>query len=535
MNKFFRYQRCWFLILFFLLPFFVCLFRPSPIQAATFNPNYIISDDEMLDSMAMTLVDIQDFLKSKNSFLANYSCLNADGVYKTATEIIYDAASNNYDCDEANLSENPTEAEKRLKCEPATINPKLLIVLLQKEQSLIEDPTPRNSQLDWAMGYGCPDGQTCNPRWQGFGKQVNSAALQFFDYMKNPHHYTYQAGHAYTVTNTNQPSSTIIPANKATAALYNYTPHVYNGNYNFYKIWMRYFTRNYPNGSLLQAKGEPGVWLIQNNKKRPFVTKGALTSRFDINKIVQVNKSDLDKYITGAPIKFPQYSLIRSPRGTVFLLVDNKRRGFASSEAFRMIGFNPEEIIDASWEDINTYVEGIPITATSTYPTGALLQDNSTGGVYWVSEGTKAPLWDAVLLKTKYKNKSITPVSPEKLASYQTIEPAIFGNSELLKADASPAVYVIDEGKRRPIISGKIFEELGYKWENIINVPRKILQLYEEGEPISEIYTEEELEEIDLSEETSTSTEQFLATSTDENLATSTLEEEIQDILNPDL
>ena len=66
-------------------------------------------------------------------------------------------------------------------------------------------------------------------------------------------------------------------------------------------------------------------------------------------------------------------------------------------------------------------------------------------------------------------------------------------------------------------------------------MPRKILQLYEEGEPISEIYTEEELEEIDLSEETSTSTEQFLATSTDENLATSTLEEEIQDILNPDL
>ncbi len=534
MNKFSKYQPCRSLILFFLLSFFIYLFLASPIQAATFNPNYILSDEEMLDSNSMTLADIQNLLNSKNSFLANYSCKNADGVFKTAAEIIYEAAFNNYDCDGINLSETPTEAEKRLKCEPAAINPKLLLVLLQKEQSLIEESSPRNSQLDWATGYGCPDGQACNTRWQGFGKQVNSAALQFFDYMKNPHHYTYQAGHAYTITNTNRPSSTIIPANKATAALYNYTPHVYNGNYNFYKIWMRYFTRNYPNGSLLQAKGEPGVWLIQNNKKRPFVTKGALTSRFDINKVIQVNKTDLDKYLTGASIKFPQYSLIRSPRGTVFLLVDDKRRGFASSEAFRKIGFNPEEIVNADWDDINAYEEGTPITATSTYPTGALLQDNNTGGVYWVSEGTKAPLWDAILLKTKYKNKSVTAVSPEKLASYTTVEPAIFGNSELLKSDASPAVYVIDEEKRRPIISGKLFEELGYKWENIINVPLKILELYEEGEPINEIYNEEKLEEIDLNKKTSTTTEQSSATSTDRNLATSTLEEEIQDILNPD-
>ena len=33
---------------------------------------------------------------------------------------------------------------------------------------------------------------------------------------------------------------------------------------------------------------------------------------------------------------------------------------------------------------------------------GALLQDKSTGGVFYVYEGTKAPLWDAVLLKTKF-------------------------------------------------------------------------------------------------------------------------------------
>jgi len=309
--------------------------------------------------------------------------------------------------------------------------------------------------------------------------------------MDNPQLYTYKAGGTYTFTNPygtiSQEPTIVTPVNQATAGLYNYTPHVYNGNYNFYKIWQRYFTRSYFDGSLLQAQGEVGVWLIQDGKKRPFLSKGALTSRFDIKKVIQVNKSDLDKYETGAPIKFAQYSLIRSPRGTVFLLVDDKKRGFTSGEAFRKMGFNPTEVIDASWDDINVYSNGVPITATSTYPTGALLQNKITGGVYWVIEGTKAPLIDRIFLSTKFSKKKIIPTSQEELAVYQTIDPILFGDGELLKSNLSSSVFVISEGKKRAIISAKIFEQLGYKWENIITVSPKILYLYAEGDPIMEV------------------------------------------------
>jgi hypothetical protein len=465
--------------------------------AATFNPNYIISDDEIFDSESMSLSEIEDFLNARDGYISKHNFLNSAGQTKTAAQIIHDAAANNYDCEGVSLGLNPTQAEKERKCKKIAINPKFLIVLLQKEQSLVTSKNPRQTQLDWATGYGCPDGQACNTRWKGFGKQVNSASLQFYDYMQNPTHYPYVAGRTYTVTNTGRPSSRITPINQATASLYNYTPHVYNGNFNFYNLWLRYFSHSYPNGTLLQAKGEPGIWLIQNGKKRPFLSKGALTSRFDLNKVVMVNPSDLEAYTKGDPIKFPQYSLVRSPRGTIFLLVDDKRRGFADSEAFRKIGYNPEEIIDASWADLMSYEEGKTITANSEYLTGALLQDKTSGGVYWVTEGTKAPLWDSVLLKTKYKGKSITPVDSEKLASYETVEPAIFGDGELITSPISPAVYVIEGKKRMPITSGKLFEDLGYKWDNIITVPTKILELYVEGEAITDIVTEEEpLEEL---------------------------------------
>jgi hypothetical protein len=535
-----------FIVLFSVIFFLILILKTNNAYAINFDPNNIISDEEMFDSRSLSPADIQEFLEARGSFLATYVTKNFEGKIKKASDIFYEAA-NNYDCEDADLSDSPTIAEKEAKCVKVTINPKFLLVLVQKEQSLIDDPSPTANQLDWAVGYGCPDNQACNTRWKGFGKQVNSAALQFFDYLKNPQRYSFKAGITYRITNTNKPDMMVTPANNATAALYNYTPHVYNGNFNFFKLWLRYFTLSYPNSTLMQAKGEVGVWLLQNRTRRAFLSRGALTSRFDPNKIVQVSKTDLEKYTVGLPIKFPQYSVVRSPRGTVFLIVDDKKRGFTSSEAFRKIGFNPEEVINVSWDDINSFADGKPITATSSYLTGALLQDKKTGGVFFVTDGTKAPIWDKILLKTKFRGRSITPVSPEKLTSFATVEPAIFGDGELLKSSISPAVYVIDNGKKRSFTSGEIFEKLGYKWKNVIMVPKKILDLYPDTDPINESYLQSD-ENIDLSTSTtaslitststnavSTSTNSNISTSSTLKISTSTgsLQDEINSILNP--
>jgi len=481
--------------LLYILFFIFGLIYGAETRAEGFDPNNIISDLEILDYSSMNLNDIQKFLEAKGSYLANYSAPDAYGAVRKASEIIYNAAANNYDCDGAVLSDNPTEAERAQKCRKIFISPKFILVLLQKEQSLIEDASPSQGHLDWAAGYGCPDSGGCNERWRGFGKQVNSAALQFRDYLDHPQYYTYKVGGSYIFTNPygtiSKEPITVTPVNQATAALYNYTPHVYNGNYNFYKIWQRYFTKIYPDGSLLQAQGEAGVWLLQNGLKRPFMSKSALVSRYDINKIIAVNKSDLDKYNTGAPIKFPQYSLIKSPRGTIFLLVDDKKRGFTTMAAFRKMGFNPTEVVSADWEDINAYLDGAPITATSTYPTGALLQNKQTGGVYYVFAGTKAPLTDKIFLTTKFKNKKIIKASPAELEQYQTIGPVLFDDGELLKTPDSPYAYVISGGQKLLIASDEIFKALGYKKENLIIVPPKVLYLYNAGAPITEVIPSE--------------------------------------------
>jgi len=514
------------------------LFCYNSANAIVFNPNNIISDEEMLDSSAMSLSEISAFLKQKDGYISKMKFPDAFGQSRSAAEIIFNAAVNNYDCENSDDYKKWTDAQKKVYCKPAQVNPKILLVLLQKEQSLLDHKAPSQKKLDWATGYGvCDSCSMSDPsiqRFKGFGKQINSAALQFYDYVTNPRDYGFKVGETYNISNTNKPNTIVRPENNATAGLYNYTPHVYNGNYNFFKLWNKYFTFSYTNGTLMQIKGEVGVWLIQDGVRRPFLTKGALTSRFDPNKIVQVNKSDLEKYPIGAAIKFPQYSLVRSPRGTVFLIIDDIRRGFASGEALRKIGINPEEIIDAEWEDINAYEEGIPITASSTYPTGALLQDNKTGGIYFVSEGTKAPLWDAILLKTKFKYKSITPVAPEKLSSYKTVDPVMYQDGELLKNKDSAAVYIIDNNKKRLIVSGELFMALGYKWDNIIPVSKKMLDFYPNGEALAKMYSEEEIEikdtNFDLASGTTDTLNEDIYNSSNTEDA---LQSEIDDILNP--
>lgn len=439
----------------------------------TFNPNYIIDDSEINDCLSMSRQDIQQFLNDRGGFLASYrtnACTDEDvylgracsGDEMSAADIIYDRAINN------------------------KVNPKFFLVLLQKEQSLVEKKAPSQNQLDWALGYGCYDNQQCFPRYRGFWKQLNSASLQFRDYMDNWLNRGYQVGQTYTINNTGRGPSIVTPQNRATCSLYNYTPHVYNGNFNFYNIWQRYFTRSYPNGSIVQIPGEKSVWLIQDGRKRAFKSRGALTSRYDINKILSISKVDLDKYLTGTPINFPQYSIVRAPSGALFLLVDDTRRGFASQAVFKKMGYNPDEIVAGSWAELDGYKEVAKITASSTYITGALLQDKKSGGVYWVIDGTKAPIPDRVYLTTLFKRKKIIRVATNELNQYQKINPVVFPDGELIRGKSKSTVYIIADGQKHAIDSGKVFESLRYNWSNVITVPDHILYLYPDGEPIKE-------------------------------------------------
>lgn len=89
-----------------------------------------------------------------------------------------------------------------------------------------------------------------------------------------PGSYTFRAGNTYTIDAT-----TVLLENQATAALYNYTPH-FHGNENFYNLYTQWFTRTFPDGSLVRIGKTGTTWYIQHGERRAILTRAAFLTRF---------------------------------------------------------------------------------------------------------------------------------------------------------------------------------------------------------------------------------------------------------------
>ncbi|KKR07591.1 MAG: Hemagglutinin-related protein [Parcubacteria group bacterium GW2011_GWC2_39_14] len=443
-------------ILFNLIVICALLVPFIPAEAASFDPGNIISDVNMTNYGTMTQQDIQNFLNKKSGTLKALISPDVNGIPKLASEIIYQAAIQN------------------------RINPMYLLVMLQKEMSLIEDSTPKASQYDWAMGYGvCDNCSVEDPKvlaLKGFGVQVDRAAgVQRWFYDNAQNGWVKRAGKSYTIDNQE-----VFMQNQATANLYNYTPHI-RGNNNFWKIWNNWFSQKYPDGTLLQKANDPGVWLIQNSMRRAFQSKSALLSRFDLKNIIIVSADELDKYEIGSAIKYPNYSLLTTPDGAVYMIVNDKLRKFESKEVIRTLGYNPEEFEDITFDELATYELGDLITITSSYPAGALLQDKKSGGVYFVMDGYKYPIIAREIMQINFPKMKITAISTEELDKFPRMDSVKIKDGTLVKSKEYSSVYVIANGQKMPISAGTVFEGLGYKWANIKVVPEVALSNLPQG------------------------------------------------------
>jgi hypothetical protein len=435
------------------------LIWPEAGRAAVrpFDPNFIIDDVEFSDTTGLSLQAIQSFLAAKNGTLATHKTLDIDGFNRSAAEIIWRAA---------------------LRYQ---INPKVLLVILQKEQSLIEDPTPSLDQFDWATGYAicdsCAKDDPALQKFRGFSAQVDRAAARLRYYSDHPLEFAVQVNQPRLIDNL-----TVVPASQATANLYIYTPHL-SGNEKFWLIWQKYFSRNYPDGSLLRDQLTDQIWLISYGTKREFLSLATLYADHDPKKILSAPHADIEQIPAGAPLKFPIYSLLRSPGGTVYLITEDSRRGIASQEDFRRLGFNPEEIINASWEDLKLYPESSPLRAIEGNPAGELIQNKTTGGVYFVLSSLKHPIISKDILLSRFAQWPIKQATQAELDKYASADPVGWPEGTLIKSPSEPTVYVISNGLKRPFASAEIFEELGYQWLNIIST--NSIGVNVTGEPVS--------------------------------------------------
>lgn len=203
------------------------LTSPQKAQAAdasNFDPGYIIADSVFFNGNDMSLVEIQNFLNSKvRDCRPGFTCLK-DYSQRT-TSISPDSLCNGY-------SGSPTDTAAAIIFKTAVscgINPKVLIVLLQKEQGLVTKVAPSSFDYRYATGNGCPDTAPCDESLSGFFYQVYYGARQFKNYVVNNHNFRYKWGQFNNIQynpNSSCGSQRVFIVNRATAALYIYTPYV---------------------------------------------------------------------------------------------------------------------------------------------------------------------------------------------------------------------------------------------------------------------------------------------------------------------
>jgi hypothetical protein len=469
-----------------LIGLLTLVFVALPTQAqvdsnkANFDYNIIISDEEAQDFDAMTLAQIQEFLRSKNSYLQSYfftgynpgpgelitmdENLRLDYTRaRSAAEIIYNASIE------------------------AKINPKFIITTLQKEQGVIERADFDQRSLDYATGYYCFDGQACNPQWQGFGKQVRAAALQFRDYIDNIHTRPFQPG-----VPSNIDGKIVTPANRITAAMYVYTPHLH-GNLLFATIWERYgfgvagqvVKGLLPHGAVVQAKtGDDikSIYLISNGQKMLFVNNNALVSRYNPKDVQKISPEEIAKFPDGPEIKYPNYSILENPIGQRYLIDGLVKRLITNKEVFRQLGFSADEIVIVKQNDLDAIPDGQALTADTKYPLGKLLRSTKTNGVYYVKDNIKSPIIDPLIITLNFPTLKIVSIAQATLDTYDNDLPVMLKDGTLVKTKTEANVYVIANGQRRWISDAETFNNLGYSWANIKTISERVLNLHDAGE-----------------------------------------------------
>jgi len=171
----------------------------------SYSPDTLISDANFRASDSMSVEQIQTFLEQQPGTLATYRAADHNGVVKTTAQMVAEAAAG------------------------WGVSPKVILVSLQKEQSLLSKKSPSQNAYDWALGCGKADSRTFY-QYKGFGNQIWWGAQKL-----NKNAGPWKPGIEMTID-----GNLVRPSNSSTYSLYKYTPHL-RGTMSFWLLYWRYF------------------------------------------------------------------------------------------------------------------------------------------------------------------------------------------------------------------------------------------------------------------------------------------------------
>lgn len=344
-------------------------------------------------------------------------------------------------------------AETAANCD---INPQVILVTLQKEQSLITDDWPWQIQYQKATGFACPDTAPCDPAYAGFAKQVFYGARQFQKYSQRPDLFpNYRPGRTsriYYNPNAGCGYSDVYVQTQATTNLYIYTPYQPNaatlaaapgqtvncgayGNINFWRMFNNWFGPTV--GPLVRTTTSPSLYYSDGTKKYS-VSSLQLAEQYGLglNDIRYVSQAELDSTPNAA---YPLSQVVKSDSdsdedgGALYLVSGGRRSQFSSMQQFADYGFETSQI------------SLLPIGSLFRLQADMKFLSNFAQApnlfVYKIEDGQKRSILDLDTYRNVNPSGQLTPLSDFALHGLPSGQPYVIGDAILHRDDKKLWLY----------------------------------------------------------------------------------------------
>lgn len=239
------------------------------------------------------------------------------------------------------------------------------------------------------------------------------------------------------------------------------------------------------NGTLVTSPSTKSVFLLENGKKRPIVNAAIFEARgYKWENIITIQDSELNLYSTGDPVNtYLDGTLLKASDGKIYIIADGKKSYITGPDVFIGLSYNWSDVISVSDAQINLYSNGNDISSTSTHPNGTLVKVTNGTSVYLLEGGQKRGIVNPQIFDANgYRWNKVIVITQAELDTYTVGDLiTIYPNGTLLRNNTDNKVYLISGGKKRLISSPIFFEDMGYKWSNVIGVASSHLDLYTVG------------------------------------------------------
>ncbi|MBL8031036.1 MAG: hypothetical protein JNK33_01785 [Candidatus Doudnabacteria bacterium] len=455
-----------------------------------FDPNKLIDDKVFADIQTFGgAAGIQKFLESKNSVLANTS----PEFLARLKEPTISSLKTALDDPQPNLPRLRTAAELIWDASQSSgLNPQVILVTLNKEQGLVDGITASADRLqralDFALGFACPDSSGCsqNTLFPGFyyqlfgnldssGNRYLGAAKSLMKSFNTPggrgpqgNGKVYKVGDIVPMTNTLggydgvPEQQTVMLTNNATAALYRFTPHVFNGNYNFWKFFNAWF--KYANGTVMRVGSDVSTYIIQNGSRLLLPQFVAQARAVDTTKAITVSPTELENY-PQAGVYGPADNTIVTVAGETqkYVFVDNVKHP-VSDFVIQQRKLNPANTLAITASEAQLFTQGDVLTPSD----GTVVRGQSKPEVYLVEAG-KLKMYSAFTFKQHNVAKKVQLISDGEIATYPKQGFVAPLGGTLVKAPNNAAVYEVGQGTLHPL-SAELFKNRKFSVKNVVTL-----------------------------------------------------------------